>query len=222
MTRTLRWAGLLVVLAFVVPAVSAADKKPVVAANKKEAAAKMIAAGEVTGKVINVEGDKKVLTLEISLVYQVPNLGAINNIANIKLQMAQAAQNRDINGMRNLQIQLLQNQAQMYSLKKESHNVDIEAGDNVVVRRQEPPVEFDEKGNIKRLSAKELRELKGNNPRLPGYAADFDDIKPEQVIKIKLAKMKETPKYHVKEDKDAPEKKPVATQIVILKDAPAK
>jgi hypothetical protein len=222
MRRTLRWAGPFLALAFVLPAVPAAEKdKP--AGDKKEAAAKMIAAGEVTGRVVNVEATRKVLTVELTVVYQVPNVGAINNIANIKLQMAQAAQNRDINGMRNLQVQLLREQANMMQVKKESHNVDIEAGDEVQVRLKDPPVQFDEKGNVKKYTAKELKELKGDS-KLPGYPGDFDSLKTDQIVQIKLAKMKETPKPRGKgEDKDSlTDNKPVATTIMILQDAPAK
>jgi hypothetical protein len=219
MHRTLRWAGPFLALAFVLPAVPAADKeKP--PGDKKEAAAKMISAGEITGRVVNVEATRKVLTVELTLVYQVPNVGAINNIANIKVQMAQA---RDINTMRNLQVQLIREQANVYQVKKESHNIDVEAGDDVQVRLKDPPVAFDEKGNAKKYTAKELKELKGD-PKLPGYAGDFDSLKTDQIVQIKLAKMKETPKPRGKgEDKDAlTDNKPVATTIMILHDAPAR
>jgi hypothetical protein len=219
MRRTLRWAGPVLAVAFVLPAVPAAEKdKP--AADKKEAAAKMISAGEVAGRVVNVEGTRKVFTLELTVAYQVPNLGAINNIASIKLQMAQA---RDLNTMRNLQVQMLREQANMYQVKKESHNIDIEAGDDVQVRLQDPPVAFDEKGNVKKYTAKELKELKGDPKlKLPGYAGDFDNLKTDQVVKVTLAKIKETPKPRGKaEDKDLTDNKPVATTILILREAPA-
>jgi hypothetical protein len=221
MRRTLRWAGPFLALAFVLPAVPAADKDKL-AGDKKEAASKMIAAGEVTGRVVNVEGTRKVFTLELSVAYQVPNVGAINNITNIKLQMATC---RDINQMRNLQVQLLREQANMVQVKRENHNVDIEAGDDVQVRLQDPPVAFDEKGNVKKYTAKELKDLKGDPKlKLPGYQGDFDSLKTDQIIKVTLAKMKETPRPRGKnDDKDSlSDNKPVDTMIMILRDAPAK
>jgi hypothetical protein len=218
MARTLRWSGPFLALALVLPAVPAADKDKM-PADKKAAAAKMIAAGEVTGRVVNVEGERKVFTLELTVVYQVPNVGAINNMANIRAQMLTA---RDLYTLRSLQVQLLKEQANMTQVKKETHNVDLEAADDVLVRLKDPPVEFDEKGNVKKHTAKELKELKGD-PKLPGYAGDFDSLKPDQIIQVKLAKMKQAPQPRGKPaDKDAPDNRPVAKSIMILRDAPAK
>jgi hypothetical protein len=215
MPRTLRWAGLFLALASGLPA-AAADKQPPVAADKKEAAAKMIAAGEVTGRVVNVEQTKKSFTLEVSVTYQVPNPGAMANLANIRYQMATA---RDINTIRNLQLQLIQAQAQMVQVRRENHNVDIDASDEVKVRLKDPPVTFDDKGNPKKYSQKELKELKGD-PKLPGYAGDFDSLHQDQIVQVQLSKVKETPKKGGKDNKDADllneSSKPVATTIMIL------
>jgi hypothetical protein len=146
----------------------------------------------------------------------------MQSIANIKVQMAQA---RDIQTIRNLQIELLKQQANMAQLKRESHNIDIEASDEAQVRLKDPPVAFDEKGNVKKYTQKELKELKGDS-KLPGYAGDFDSLKPDQLVQVKLAKMKETPKAKPKEkdaDKDLlNDNRPIATSIMILQDAPAK
>jgi hypothetical protein len=220
MVRTLRWSGPFLALALVLPVAPAADKdKDKMPADKKAAAAKMIAAGEITGRVVNVEGERKVFTLELTVVYQVPNVGAINNMANIRAQMLTA---RDFNTLRNLQVQLLKEQANMAQVKKETHNIDLEAADDVLVRLKDPPVEFDEKGNVKKHTAKELKELKGD-PKLPGYAGDFDSLKPDQIIQVKLAKTKQAPQPRGKPaDKDAPDNRPVARSIMILRDAPAK
>jgi hypothetical protein len=224
MRLTLQWAGLFLALA-AVPPLAAADK-PIVAADKKEAAAKMIAAGDLTGRVVNVEQTKKMFTLELTIAYQVPNLGAMQNLQNTQVQLAQAAAKRDYNGMRNLQAQLAQQQAQMYQLKTEKHNVDIEASDDVKVRRKDPPVEFDDKGNPKKYTAKELKEFKGPDPKLPGYTGDFDSLQQDQTVHVTLSKKKEAPKKPGKEkDKDADaldDNKPTATMIIILSEPAAK
>ena len=221
MRRTLQWAGLFLALGFVLPSATAADKdKPVVAADKKEAAAKMIAAGELTGKIVNVEQEKKAFTVEVTVTYQVPDPGAIQNLANIRAQMATA---RDINTIRNLQVQLLQAQAKMMQTKRETHNVDIEASDDVKVRLKDPPVTFDDKGNPKKYTAKELKELKGDS-KLPGYPGDFDSLHQDQLVQVQLAKMKETPKKGKDKDADALNEanKPIATMIMILAEPAAK
>ena len=221
MRRTPQWAGLFLALASVLPAATAADK-PIVASDKKEAAAKMIAAGELTGKIVNVEQTKKTFTLEVTIPYQVPNLGAIQQLANIKLQMAQA---RDVNTIRNLQVQMLQQQAQMYQVRKETHNIDVDAADDVKVRLKDPPVTFDDKGNPKKYSQKELKELKGD-PKLPGYAGDFDSLQQDQMVQVQLSKTKATPKKGGKDNKDADllneNSKPVATMIMVVAQPAAK
>jgi hypothetical protein len=223
MRRTLPWAGLLLALAFVLTSAPAADKGQM-PGDKKEAAAKMLAAGELSGRVVNVEQTKKSFTIEVTLTYQVPNPGAMQNLANIRAQMATA---RDINTIRNLQVQLMQAQAQMMQVHKENHNVDVDASDDVKVRLKDPPVTFDDKGNAKKYSAKELKELKGD-PKLPGYAGDFDSIHQDQIVQVQLSKMKETqPKKAGKDkDKDADlltgDNKPVATMIMILAEPAAK
>ena len=221
MRRMLQWASLLLALA-AVPPLAAADK-PIVAADKKEAAAKMIAAGDLTGRVVNVEQTKKVFTLELTVAYQAPNLGAMQNLQNIQVQLAQAAAKRDYNGMRNLQVQLAQAQAQMVQVKTEKHNVDIEASDDVKVRRKDPPVEFDDKGNPKKYTPKELKELKGPDPKLPGYTGDFDSIQQDEMVHVTLSKKKEAPKKPGKDkDADLDENKPTATMIIILSEPAAK
>jgi len=58
------------------------------------------------------------------------------------------------------------------------------------VRTLQLPIDFDEKGKPKRYSAQELKDLKGPDPKLPGYTADFDSLKPEQVVKVYLARKK--------------------------------
>ena len=99
---------------------------------------------------------------------------------------------------------------------------DLEAVATAKVRLKDPPVQADENGNVKKYTAKELKELKGD-PKLPGYAGDFDSLKTGQIIQVKLAKMKQTPKPRGKgEDKDLTENKPVATMIMIVQDTPAK
>jgi len=74
--------------------------------------------------------------------------------------------------------------------------------DDVKVRTQNPPIEYDDKGKKKRYSAKELKELKGKG-NLPGYTASFGDLKANQIVQVTLHKRKA-------------EDKPFATMILIM------
>ena len=56
--------------------------------------------------------------------------------------------------------------------------------DDVKIRQLLPPESFDEKGNKKRLSAKELAELKGPEKNLPGYPADRSDLNGNTLVQV--------------------------------------
>jgi hypothetical protein len=64
----------------------------------------------------------------------------------------------------------------------------LRTDEEVTVRFKKLPPEFDEKGKVKRRTAVELKELKGKDPRLPGYTAEFSDLKPGQAITVYLAR----------------------------------
>lgn len=226
MRRISPLAALVVALAFVLPAPAA--KKEKVALDKKEAAAQLVAAGTVRGKVVHVEADKKMFNLEITVSYAAPNANAAADMANLKLQLLTA---RDLGTRRNLMVQLMQKQAQMSAVKHEKHSFDVMTAGDVVVRAANPPAQFDEKGNVKRYTAKELKELKGDNPKLPGYTSDFDSLRPDQYVEVHFAKPKDQPKAKTNNknkdaDKDndalAETSKPTATMIIILSEPPAK
>jgi hypothetical protein len=204
--------GLLLLLALALPAV-ADDKK--VPADKKEATTTMVKAGEIVGKLQNVEGAKKSFTIELTVTYAVPDVNALASLASLQQQMAGT---RDLNAMRNLQVQIIQTQARVMQLKHEAVPLDIDAGDDLKVRLKDPPAAFDEKGKPKKYTAKELKDLKGD-PKLFGYAGDFDSLRPGQIVQVTLMKQKDAPKVKGGKDVDKDkltENKPVATTIVIL------
>lgn len=55
------------------------------------------------------------------------------------------------------------------------------------VRSAIPPVEYDDKGNLKKYTKTELAAMKGTGT-MPGYAADFSALKEGQLVDIYLAK----------------------------------
>jgi hypothetical protein len=61
------------------------------------------------------------------------------------------------------------------------------------VRLARPPEQFDDKGKVKRYTAKELKELKGPDPKLPGYQATFSDVREGQIVTVNLVKKKDAP-----------------------------
>jgi len=66
-------------------------------------------------------------------------------------------------------------------------NVELLGSEDVKVRWLSPPPGFDEKGNIKKYTAKELAALKTD--KLEGYPADFSNLKAGQVTKLVVKKL---------------------------------
>ena len=108
-----------------------------------------------------------------------------------------------------------------------TRDIEVPPSDDMKVRILQPPADFDEKGRPKRYKAKELKEMKGDDPKLPGYTADFDSLKPDQIVKVYLSVRKETGKSAAKshgrgKDKDKEQdggtaaNKPEITMVVII------
>lgn len=122
-----------------------------------------------------------------------------NNWKNTRLQQLaqqqfQANRQTDFNARRN---QFAQYQKDLYNFNVEvakrsnnlttAKNVDVFGGDNAKVRSLSPRIEFDDTGNIKKLTAKEKEALK-DKTGLPGYPSEFDAIKPGHFIEIYMVK----------------------------------
>ncbi len=86
----------------------------------------------------------------------------------------------------------------------QAKDVELQTTDDVKVRLVNPPVAFDDKGKIKKYTQKELQELKGNDPKLPGYNGEFSDIQTEQIVQVTLVRKKGEPSAKpMKKGKDA-------------------
>ena len=76
--------------------------------------------------------------------------------------------------------------------KEETKTVELQVGDDMKVRLNDPPVGFDEKGTAKKYTAKELRELKGDS-KLPGFPADLSNLAYDQMLRVQLVVHKKKP-----------------------------
>jgi hypothetical protein len=94
--------------------------------------------------------------------------------------------------------------------------------EEVVVRTQVLPDQFDEKGNPKKYTKEELDELKGKDKKAPGYESSLDKLEAGQTLKVTLVTVKK--KVDKEKDKDADkekdtEKKMQVKMIIITKEA---
>jgi hypothetical protein len=198
-------------------------------ADKKDDAntEKTIKLGQLVGKVVEVNETKKSIRLQVGYNVSEPNIGEIQALENCKIQLAQAMYRRppDYNQIASLQQQMAQHAANSTSVERKTKDVEVTGTDDVKVRLAEPPPMFDDKGNIKKRTAKELKELKGDpkDPdfKLPGYPGAFSDLRMEQIVKVNLIKKKDAPKPVGPKPKDADvdllgENLPQASQIEIV------
>lgn len=205
MRRVGHLAGFLALLV-VVPAFAADEKdaKKADAAEKPEAKEKLTKVGEVVGTLRQVEGSQKYITLQVSIPIVVPQVTGGARVGRSPAQRSVTFRVQQIN-----------------------QSIELQAHDELKVRVMRPPQDFDDKGKPKKYSQKELQELRGPDAKLPGYTADFDSLKPDQVVRVtvmakKSAPVKAAPKANKKKDLDEdnepaePSERPFATVIVIL------
>jgi hypothetical protein len=194
---------------FALPALAADDEKP--SKEKKDAADKMVASGQVPGKLLRWGSETKTITLQVTV--QVPNPGGLQTLANLQAQLADAS--RDPNPVnRAKRVADVERQMALHQkdgVKNETHDIELQPSDDLIVRWKTPPTVLDDKGRPKKLTDKEKRDLKGDNPKLPGYTASKEDLKNDQLVTVYLSKKKDA-----KKDKEAEkDNKPVVTMIVI-------
>ena len=70
-------------------------------------------------------------------------------------------------------------------------NLEIPLADDAVIRFKKPPKQYDDNGKQITPTEAQLKELKGD-PKLPGYKAEISDLKPGQVLEVRLSRPKKT------------------------------
>lgn len=227
MRQVLRWTALamLVLLAPAVAAQQKQDKNGPANDQDYKALAQM---REVSGKLAAVQPSGRGLTLRYEYQLLEPKGQATPQMQSYLQQQQQLMQLRNpwraAQELQQLQAQAQRQAAGAFKTVNAHKDFELEAVEDVKVRTMHLPVVYDDKGQPRKYSDKELRELKGPDTRLPGYQADFDGLKPGQTVKLTLtrkkpdaAKDKEAPK---EDDKDkAKVAKPLVTMIVIVKDS---
>jgi len=138
--------------------------------------------------------------------------------------------------MTNLQRQMTQsqmhpsqNQQSPFKIVTEHKDIEFQLADNANIRWQDLPQVYDAKGEIKKYTEEEKKQLKGKNPNLPGYEAAMTDLKAGQLVTVtqgaapaaKPGDKAATDKDKAATDKDNAEhmKKKQVSLVVITKDA---
>ncbi len=181
--------------------------------DKKEAVEKMHVAGEVTGKLTQWGSSDKGFTVQVEVVYYAFNEGEYRYLVQDQARLA-TMNPRDVAGRLNTMDSIAKHQARLYTEKKEKVNIDFTPSADMKVRILHPVV-YDDKGKPKKLSAKELAEMKGPDKKLPGYNAEASDVKQEMMVTVYIEKKKKT---KTKDEKDLTNTKPEALMLLIVAD----
>jgi hypothetical protein len=263
MRHIFRWISWTLLLALALP-VFAADEDKDARDKKKDPAAKKDAkdkkkkddpaepktkpekvsyGAQFLAKLTKIEGtSQQEFTVQLTIRYLEPNLQAQANL--LQKQQRLLLRQRQIMLTRNpivrqqLLLQLIQDaqqgQQNLYNIKEIKKDIDLRAAEDMKVRTMKPPLEYDDKGNVKKYTAQELKELRGKG-NLPGYTADFDSLREGQIVKVYLAKPKAKPKKKVDkkdkkgkkdkkdmddEDEELEQPKPEAVMVVVIKEPP--
>ena len=72
-------------------------------------------------------------------------------------------------------------------------DIELLLKDDVKIRQFNPPEAFDDKGRPKKYSNKELKELKGDDLKSPGYPADFSDLINQSIVNVTLMQKPQKP-----------------------------
>jgi hypothetical protein len=195
--RQLLLGSLLVTLAAL--GVRADDKRKDDA--KKADEEKLVSAGHLDGILKKDGGSGAGITVTVELILPNPAAQVEQLKHQQELMVALSIRNPLIRQQALVQVMQQMRGAQNAVLRK-NVDLDLEPADDMVVRTMFLPERFDEKGKPKKYTAKELKELRGPDPNLPGYSADDDSLRSGQIVTLYLVRKK-----HVPEAKAAPKDK---------------
>jgi hypothetical protein len=162
---------------------------------KKPEAEKLTSLGQVAGVLTNTGGSEAEYTIKVTLHVVQPNpqaqLDLLRKNAQLVQRQAQIMSNRNPWQRQQQILQLMrdaqQAPANLFTVKEVHQDVKAVPADDMKVRLAQPPQAFDDKGNVKKYTAKELKELKGSD-NLPGYTGTLEDVKSNQLVLVTLAR----------------------------------
>jgi hypothetical protein len=210
--------GLLLLLTTASPA----DDKP--PADKDPPADRLVPVGSALGVLQGAPTTDGLLTVRVTLRSIEPNVQAQANLLRDEQQILSRIQSASQirnplqrqqefgNILRDAQ-NLQGRQKDLFTVKETQTNVEVLLTDDTKVRTARPPAAFDDKGNPKKYTDAELKELKGDD-NLPGFPADKGALRQGRVVLVAAAVTRDA--AAAAKGKDAPDVKPVATVILVV------
>ena len=103
-----------------------------------------------------------------------------------------------------------------YKVEKTKVPVEFQLAEKARIRTMVLPETFDEKGNIKTYSAKELADLKGKDKSAPGYEFSVEQLQVGQTVKVTLVRVPKEPDPLAKEKDDEDDDKSKQVKLVVV------
>ncbi len=227
MSRWSLWAVALLVLAFVATRGTGqvkdkdkdpkTDPKPPVPTvpDKKDAEKKLLKTQNVAGEITYIEQNKQGFTLKVTYQYSELNQGEYNAMASEQQNALRAAARRDYNAQAGHLRSAAEHQSRLYSVKNTHKDFKIEAAENCKVRLPAPKAAFDDMGNVKKYTAKELAALRGPDKMFDG---EWSDLTNGQIVQVTIVLPKPMAKPVKKDDLELKEDNKIeATKVAVLK-----
>ncbi|MFM7149021.1 MAG: hypothetical protein ACKO23_04185 [Gemmataceae bacterium] len=185
--------------------------------------------GDYVGIIKSLPGQDRLFMLEVEIKTAAPSGSGVNpsqvgQLAAAQQQIAAARspqlRQQAVNNYNRLLAQLSKPSANN-KINQVKREIEFQFVRNPKFRTMILPDRFDDKGNPKRLSVKEIEKLRGKEVSLPGYESSLDQLKEGQKVAVTLAAVssKSPPP---KDDNGSDEKKMQVKVIAILEEAPAK
>jgi hypothetical protein len=242
MQRRLVGASLLALaVVFTVPSVEVhAQKKnkfAVPPATKPTDSSKL-APGEFVGTLKSIPGTDRLFSIEYESQQLVPTGkgggkgNGAGNILQVQNQLRQAQtqvasanspqqRQQAMRRIQQLQMQLNRSMAGLgkgvppgYKMSTVKREIEFQASEKVKVRTLFLPEQFDEKGNLKKYSAKELAALKGKDKNLIGYESGLDRLEVGQKVRLTLAAAPTRPA--TKDTDEATKDKQMQVKLIVV------
>ena len=176
---------------------------------------KIVQKGQAVGTVGNLSETDGKFTLQMKIKYLEPNVQAqqnyVRDIQNLMNRQANLVTIRNPVQRQQEMIKIMQDAQKIqggnfFSVKERDQHIDVELADDGIVRLANPPAVFDDKGNLKKLTADELKEMKGPDTLLPGFPAERDALRNGQTVMVVVGTKTGGPMKP--EDKKEVDKKP--------------
>jgi hypothetical protein len=103
-----------------------------------------------------------------------------------------------------------------YETKKQ--NIEFQAAENVKVRTMVLPEQFDDKGNLRKPTKKELDELKGKDKNQPGYESSLEKLGVGQKVRVVLAPAPRKPAARDADDEPGDADKRMQVKLIVIQE----